>query len=114
MPGSKVESSSGHGREFRAIISVETKEGLFLGFILIFFKLQMQEERGLTFYLPVLPPSPFICCERAAQVKVTTLIRDRVRMAGANGNVTSRQTWEEKKSNCGFSQENIRQEMAVL
>ena len=75
----------------------------------------MQEERGLTLYLPVLPPSPsFICCERAAQVKVTTLIRDRVRMAGANGNVTSRQTWEEKKSNCGFSQENIRQEMAVL
>ena len=39
MPGSKVESSSGHEPELRAVTSVETKEGLFLGFILIFFKL---------------------------------------------------------------------------
>lgn len=96
-PCSGVLSSSGHGAEFRVVILVAIREGLFLGFIYLFFlTLNTGETRPhpaslfslLLFFLFVLG--------RKAQVKVTALIGDWVSIAGKNGKVTFRQTWEKK------------------
>lgn len=60
-PCSGVLSSSGHGAEFRVVILVAIREGLFLGFIFFFFNSKYRRNQAPPCLLVLPPPLLFVC-----------------------------------------------------